>query len=551
MGATGIGVIDRRSLLKTALAALALGATRAQAAPAGPDLLLNRLTFGATPTLRDDLARLGPAAWLDLQLALPATDPGLSARLAAARLQIAYPAGTDGPGRTWPARDEHRPLTSLQADPQSLLPLIDWEAAMDYAERTRPAEEVIAASLIRAVHAPAQLREVMTQFWHDHFNVHAQKSEMVSIYFPAYDAGLRQHAFGNFRQMLGFVARSPAMLAYLNNDESRASPANENFARELLELHTLGAANYLNDSIADWHDVPGAAQGLALGYLDDDVYEVARAFTGWTLGDGRWVAEGANTPKTGRFEYVEGWHDPYQKRVLGREFPSHRAPMADGDEVLDMLATHPGTARFVCEKIARRLLADTPPPDLVARLAQVFLARAGDADQIAQVIRALVAAPEFASPATKMRRPFEWLAAVLRASGAEVAATTNDWAFQLTRAGWRQHTYPAPTGHPDRARDWHNSTVVLRMIENALYAQDDWFGLVRDRLSDRLPAGLSTMADLAGHWSDLLHGPATAQPPVLSGLDPAWDLPTDPVELHDLSAIFITAAALSPQFMFR
>jgi hypothetical protein len=270
--------------------------------------------------------------------------------------------------------DELRPLATLDAPPESLLPLIDWTLPMAFDERARPAEEVVAASLVRAVHAPAQLREVMTQFWHDHFNVHAQKDEYTAVFFPAYDAALRDRALGNFRDLLGAVAASPAMLYYLNNADSRASPANENYARELLELHTLGAAHYLNDRHTRWHEVPKDADGIAVGYIDEDVYEVARAFTGWTVGDGRWLSEGVEAPRTGRFHYAAAWHDPYQKRILGVEFPPNRAALADGNDVLDLLARHPGTARFVCGKIARRFISDDPDPALVERLAAVFLA---------------------------------------------------------------------------------------------------------------------------------------------------------------------------------
>ncbi len=359
-------MLNRRDVLKSSLAGLiAASLPRAalarEAAPG--DLWLNRLTFGATGPARDEFARLGPQGWLDWQLSLPAEDAGLDQRLRATRLRIQYDAGQDANG-SWPALDEVRPLAALWAAPEEALPLIDWTRAMAYTERARPADEVIAAALVRAVHAPAQLREVMTQFWHDHFNVHAQKDEFVAAFFPAYDAGLRSHALGRFRDLLGHVATSPSMLVYLTNDESRASPANENFARELLELHTLGAGVYWNDRYTDWHQVPGADSGLAQGYIDDDVWEVARCFTGWTLGDGRYIAEGQATPMTGRFAYVESWHDPYQKRILGREFPAHQAPMQDGEQVLDLLATHPATARFVSEKIARRLLADDPTPPL-------------------------------------------------------------------------------------------------------------------------------------------------------------------------------------------
>ena len=540
--------LDRRAFLMASLGALAVRPLPAWAAYAPDIRLLNRLTFGATPALRADLARLGAAGWLEAQLALPAENPDLAARLTAARLRIEYDADSDGPGRNWPAMNELRPLSALSADPASLLPLLDWDSAMAYPERARPGNEVIAASLIRAVHAPAQLREVMTQFWHDHFNVFAQKNEFVSVFFPGFDSGLRAHALGNFRAMLGHVATAPALLIYLTNDESRASPATENFARELLELHTLGAANYRNGA----GGAPPGPDGLAASYSDEDVYEVARAFTGWTVGDGRETAEGATTPETGRFAYVDGWHDPYQKRILGRAFASHQAPMADGNAVLDMLATHPGTARFVCTKIARRLLADDPPEDLIDRLATVFLAHSSAPDQIAEVIRALVADPAFDAPPTKMRRPFEWLVAILRTTGAEVAATDLGWTHQLARAGWMQHAFPPPTGHPDRAEDWSSGIVLLRMVDMALYAQQDWMGIAGTPPGARVPPGLSTVGAMADHWGNLM----TGQPLDLSfapkeGLDPSWDAPTDADGLNEVSTLLIAAAALSPQFLYR
>jgi hypothetical protein len=390
-------------------------------------LWLNRLTFGATAAEAERFATLGPEDWLDRQLSLPVSDPALEDRLSRARLRISYPAGLEENGSTWPAVDEMRPLSALTADPAALLPLIDWTPGrgMDYSERLRPATEVIAASLIRAVHAEAQLREVMTQFWHDHFNVNATKDAYTAAFFASHDALLRTNALGNFRVMLGEVARSPAMLYHLNNADSIASPANENYARELQELHTLGAGNYLNDRYTDWQSVPGATEGLAAGYLDLDIYEVARAFTGWSMGDGRWIAEGETAPMTGRFHYVARWHDPYQKRILGREFTPNRGPMEDGEEVLDLLASHSGTARFVCSKIARRLLSDDPPDALVEAMARTFLAAHDAPDQIAQVLRVLVLSSDFAAQQQKLRRPFEFLAALYRATGAEVESSEN------------------------------------------------------------------------------------------------------------------------------
>ena len=513
------------------------------------DLWLNRLTFGATPETRatfDD-----PMQWLDAQLAMPATDVGLEARLAAARLRIVYPAGSDDVTRNWPGLDELRPLKTLTNDPVDQMHCIDWEQGMDYAERTRPGAEVVAASMIRAVHAPAQLREVMTQFWHDHFNVNAQKDEFTAAFFPSYDAVMRRHAFGNFRALLGDVARSPAMLYYLNNADSRASPANENWGRELLELHTLGAGNYLNDLYDDWKSVPGAADGLAQGYLDLDVYEVARAFTGWSIGDGRYVNDSENTPKTGRFHYIEAWHDPYQKRILGVEFLPNRAPMEDGDQVMDILAAHPGTARFITTKLIRRLLTDTPDPAMVNEISAVFLATKDAPDQIAQVIRAIVAHPAFvATPPSKLRRPFEFMVALYRATGAEVSSTENSFQWQLARAGWRQHEYGPPTGHPDTADKWTGASSLNRLVDYAFYGHDDWFGVARADLGAIATDG-ETVDQFVNRWSGRLGAApdnlATAMG--VGGGDLVAALSDE--DRRGIAAGAIAFAALSSDFLLR
>lgn len=541
--------LTRRQFHLTLLASLASSTlARPVQAAANSDLWLNRLTFGASAA--DRAAFADPLAWLEDQLARPADDPGLTERLTAARLRIAYTAGSDENGRSWTASDDLRPLAGLTNAPTDRLYCIDWEQGMDYAERARPANEVIAAAMIRAVHAPAQLREVMTQFWHDHFSVNAQKDEFTAAFFPDHDRMLRDGALGNFRAMLGQVARSPSMLYFLNNADSRASPANENFARELLELHTLGAGNYFNDRYADWQSVPKDADGLAQGYLDLDVYEVARAFTGWSVGDGRYLDEGSNAPKTGTFHYIEAWHDPYQKRILGVEFPPNRAPMADGDQVLDMLAAHPGTARFVCRKIARRLLTDHPDATLVDALAAVFLAARDAPDQIAQVIRTLVTHPSFAAtPPGKLRRPFEFMAALYRATGAKITGTENSQQYQLMRAGWRQHEYGPPTGHPDTLDKWTGASSLNRLIDFALNAHEDWFGVAT------LDLAASEADETAGAFLARWAAKIGSDPAGLAeamGIDPSApvsDFPTD--DRKGAAAAAIAFAALTPQFLLR
>ncbi|MEQ1771096.1 MAG: DUF1800 domain-containing protein [Devosia sp.] len=548
--------LDRRQFHAFALAMLAAGVARPvlSANASNARTLLNRLTFGATAESVAQFEVLGKEAWLERELTKPVMDDTLAARLASAKLRIEYEAGNDGPGREWAARNEDWPYQYLEADGATLLRLVDYEQATDYSERVRPAVEVQAAALTRAVHADAQLREVMTQFWHDHFNVNAMKDEHTGAYFAQYDKGLRENALGSFRALLAHVARSPSMLFYLNNEASRASPANENFGRELLELHTLGAENYFNDLYADWKAVPGAGEGLALGYIDQDVYEVARAFTGWSFGDGRWIAEGDEAPRSGAFHYIDGWHDPYQKRILAVELGPNRGPMEDGETVLDLLAHHSGTAHFIARKLIRRLLTDEPSEALVAAAAATFLAAADAPDQMAQVIRTIVLSEEFdTTPPRKLKRPFEYLASLYRATGVDLASPRLDYVWQLSQAGWNQHEFRPPSGHPDESGHWANTNTLNGTVNIALYAHEQWFSGVAANLSV-LPKGVSSWGDLFGHWVRQLGGDDTAVTGELlaaAEIDPSWTIEGDENERAWAQGSAIGIAALQPHFLFR
>ena len=542
--------ITRRELHKGLLSLLLLSGSNLSAATPSPDLIaLNRLTYGATPIDRARFAHLGLAAWLDEELAKPADDPIVQGMLDTAELQIKFDAGENDQGAKWGSVDEMRALSALNAHPADLLPLLDFEQPYAWPERIRPAKEVIVASLVRAVHADAQLREVMTAFWHEHFSVNALTNAKTAVFFPAYDRVMRANAFGNFRTLLGEVARAPSMLRYLNNDESRASPANENFARELLELHTLGIDAYHNDLYDSWRDVPGALDGLAEGYIDQDVYEVARAFTGWSIGDGRWVSEGVNAPETGAFHYVETWHDPYQKRVLGVEFPPNRGPMADGEQVLDMLAVHPATARHVARKLLIRLGVETPSDVYHAAVTQSFLDHAEAEDQLAQVLRSAILHPEFSTTKpSKLRRPFEYITAIYRASGAQVSSPSTDFDWHLTRAGWTQHQVKPPTGHSDLTADWANTRTLNGMVGLALYAHEDWM-----KAAERDSGSMGDFASLAALASHVEDGFGAARGTIQQALTAlgVTGLPKDREGRIWVIGAAHAAAALQPQFMMR
>ena len=524
------------------------------------ELTLNRLTFGATPDSILVFEALGKSAWLDAQFSAPIEDKDLHARLAAARLPIEYEAGSDGdnPEKSWPARNEALAYQYLQSSGADLLRLVDFDTTfIDWEERIRPAREVQSAVFIRATHSNAQLREVMTQFWHDHFNVNSQAHGMTAAYFAQYDTMLRRNALGNFRQMLGEMTKSPAMLFYLNNEASEASPANENFARELLELHTLGAPHYVNGQYANWAEVPGARQGMATGFLDEDVYEVARAFTGWTFGDGRYLQEGTNAPLSGEFLYVDSWHDPYQKRVLGHELPPNSGPMEDGEAVLDLLAVHPGTAKYVCEKICRRLLMDHPPQDLIDMAAQVFLANSAAPDQISAVIRAIVMSDTFdATPARKLKRPFEFLISIYRRAGAQLVSPKYDLAYQLAVTGWSQHEFRPPTGHSDLSEDWANTSALNGMVLAATMGlEPELIGSEMD-FESLMGAQGQTWGSALTFWFERFGGmddPKETATQLLAQHDIAPDAPlaADEEETAWILRSVIGLGALTPKFMFR
>ena len=519
---------------------------------------LNRLTFGANASSIAEFEQLGLEAWLDRELAKPVSDDDIQKRLGAAALRIEYEADKDDQGHAWKARNELIPYQYQDADSQKLLPLLDYEKnGISYEERIRPAREVQASSLIRAVHADAQVREVLTQFWHDHFSVNSMRDEHTAAYFGQYDKFMREHALGNFRELLGKVARSPSMLYYLNNEASRASPANENYARELFELHTLGAVNYLNDKTTNWAEVPGAKDGLAQGYIDQDVYEAARALTGWSFGDGRYLSEGENAPQTGEFLYIDGWHDPYQKRILGVEFRANSAPMADGEKLFDILATHPATAKYIVTKLCRRLVSDEPPESLVNAATKVWLDNSGKPDQIAHVVRAIALSEEFAAEEPrKLKRPFEFLASFFRAVDAEVASPSLEFHWQLSKMGWLQHEFRPPTGHPDRSENWAQTNVLSGMVNLALNGLEDWTEAGKANLGEALPENAKTVSEAANFWLQKLHG-GNANPDMSNAamaaleIDPAATLPEDPNEREHLLRGIVAAAALTPQFLFR
>lgn len=432
---------------------------------------LGRAGYGARPDDVAEVVRRGWPAWVNAQLApREADDRGVHERLQSLMLRFRH-----GAGPKWPAADEMRPLTFLDKPIDAAWPLIVQRQDMDGAERRRPRDEVTAATILRAAHSRWQLREVLVNFWHDHFNVDAYGSDEVSVALPTYDRDvIRPHALGNFRAFLEAVATSTAMLYFLSNRSSRAGAANENYGRELFELHTLGAEAYLNDRYDRWRAVPGALKGAPVGYIDEDVYESARAFTGWTVEDGSALDGQRRLPATGRFTYVESWHDGYQKRVLAHDFREFSPPMVDGRRVLDLVADHPATARFVCTKLCRRFIGDDPPARVIAAAVRAWTEARRANDQIAQVVRTILLSPEFgAARGGKVRRPLALVAAFARGTGLDLVPAEPLW-NEIANAGQRLFGWPSPNGLPDdngrfisvngMRRRW---TLMLALAANA------------------------------------------------------------------------------------
>ena len=324
--------------------------------------------------------------------------------------------------------------------------------------------ELQRAKLLRAVYSQRQLSEVMADFWENHFSIYGNK-DADRWMMTAFDReSIRPFAMGRFRDLLGATAHSPAMLFYLDNWQSsllREYPAtkdkparksggiNENYARELMELHTLG--------------VDG-------GYTQKDVQEVARCFTGW----------GIRKPnEDGLFVYNPNAHDNGEKTVLGVKIPAGGG-ISDGERVLDILAKSPATARFIATKMARRFLGDNPPVAVVDRAAKTFLSTDGS---ITETLRSIITSPAFFNTAnyrTKVKSPFEFVASALRATNAETDANRPilDW---IGRMGQPVYGRVTPDGYPDMSSEWlSNNDLLARFNFATAFAMNNIKGTTLD-----------------------------------------------------------------------
>jgi len=427
--------------------------------------VLNRLAFGPRPGDEAAVRAIGVERWIARQLepdsiadgdvdTVLAHFPTTSLALADAAQLYARPAALRAAPHPDPTpRLPMTPCADRSATTLAHLEARDDSLVLTQAERagSRLLTDLQATKLARAVVSRRQLQEVMVDFWENHFSVYSGKGPERYLLLSFDRDVIRPHALGRFHDVLVAVARSPAMLYYLDNWQSAAEPErptlgqrgrgarrgiNENFGRELLELHTLG--------------VDG-------GYTQQDVIEVARAFTGWTIED---------PERVGRFVFRPELHDAGPKLVLGDSLPAGRG-VEDGEAVLTLLAQHPATARFIATKLVRRFVSDTPPGGLVKRAARTFRDSGGD---IRAVLRTIFSSREFFSRAAyraKIKSPFELVASALRGLGA-AADTTPRTAQLVAQLGEPLYGHDAPNGYPETGRPWLGSGAVLGRINLGL-----------------------------------------------------------------------------------
>ena len=410
--------------------------------------VLNRLTYGPRPGEVERVRAVGIDRWIDSQLSPSRIDnAALDNRLR--RLQtLALDPQTIQREYSAPARAERRQKTLDSGDAGSQARPMQGPGS----EAQRKNRQVIAdleeAKLLRAIYSERQLEEVLVDFWFNHFNVFAGKGA-TRDYVGEYERdAIRPHVLGSFRDLLGATARSPAMLFYLDNwlssaqgaqgargPQRRSSGLNENYARELLELHTLG--------------VDG-------GYTQQDIVNVARAFTGWTF-----------QPRQGSgFMFVAARHDRGEKVVLGQTITAGGG-RDDGNRVLDIVAAHPATARHIATKLAIRFVDDTPSPGLIDRIASRFTATGGD---LREVVKAVFSSPEFLSPdayRAKVKTPLEFVASAIRATGADLR-TALPLSRTLREMGMPLYFCQPPTGYDDTASSWISAGALVSRMNFAV-----------------------------------------------------------------------------------
>ncbi len=469
--------------------------------------LLNRFTFGPTPHEVDKVVHQGLENWFLQQLSAKNNDDELNRMLQGydaltmsnAEILKKYPGNAEI--QKMAMEDGLMNKDSLAKGSQNKKKLMnDYRMDNGFGTYKQLYSQLINQKILRATYSQNQLQEVMTDFWFNHFNISLAKSKFGIFAIPYERDALRKNCLGNFEELLLSTAKSPAMLQYLDNASSTGrnskfggtksdlerrlakykndnTPAgkkmqekiqrqlnsglNENYARELMELHTLG--------------VDG-------GYTQKDVTEAARVLTGWRF----YIPTGEHSKNIirpgvidnaesrrqgfvhdGDFFFAINKHDDEAKTVLGKKFPAGGG-YGEGLELFHLLATHPSTAKFISKKIAIHFVSDNPPQSLIDKMAKTFLEKKGD---IKQVLLTMVQSPEFWSKDAvreKIKSPFELAISTMRilnTSSINRPDVLNRW---ITKMGQRIYFYQAPTGFPDNAKYWINTSSLLNRINFGL-----------------------------------------------------------------------------------
>ena len=554
--------------------------------------LLERFAFGARPGEVEKVAQMGPEKWLAQQLKGNLPDAELDKRLEAypalkmtpAEMQAIYvrnglvrsmmeKEGLIDPAAKTPRKEMNEKISAYRKK----------HGLRSYG--TLASRELRGQKVMRAVYSENQLVEVLTDFWFNHFNVTTSDGAVRNRALSYERDAIRPHVLGKFRVILGATAKHPAMLYYLDNAQSRMAPPskqakpekemasgemgmgggmdggmmggemmggemakavaepktppkrkyglNENYARELMELHTLG--------------VDG-------GYTQRDVTEVARVLTGWAAMpynnaknvrknlEKQIANERKKVIRQGEFLFRKDWHDKKAKVVLGEKFPAGGG-IEEGERVLDMLSKHPSTARFISTKLARRFVNDEPSDDLIDEMAETFTKTDGD---IAAVVATLAQSRVFwaeAKKRSKMKSPFELVVSSLRALEADVKNPQSLMRW-FDRMGEPLYGYLQPTGFPDYAESWANSGALIARINFGIHLATGRINGVTLKQLPKESAGLTPEEALAMYSKLLL--PAQDTSAIASEVKET--IPAD-VERKDVQVISMLIG--SPEFQYR
>ncbi|MGJ8664518.1 MAG: DUF1800 domain-containing protein [Marinicella sp.] len=380
------------------------------------------------------------------------------------------------------------------------------------ASQYRPIYEMKRLKFLRATYTLYPLRERIADFWHDHFSLNGDDYYARST-MTSWDRDvIRGHMIGNFHDFLLATAQHPAMLYYLDNWSNSDSEPNENYAREMIELHTLGVENYYGLGLQSEPNLipvtesggPWPASGMIQEkYVDNDVYEATRCLTGWHVNDS------TSKGDTGEFFYDDDRHDRFQKSFLAGGFVNIPAnqQVQDGYDVIEMLAYHPGTAKHIAGKLARFFISDEPPQSVIDDVAAVFYDNRTASNQLELVFKALFNHADFADPThwqTKLKRPFDSVVSAMRVCEADFTvmpddSDSNSMEYRMDDTGHYPFEWQAPDGYPSRSNYWMSSTALIQTWKTV-----DWMIDERDSSDEyRFPIRVRTVNEFQSIQSQL------------------------------------------------